>query len=407
MNQVWSQSLDYARDVFFYDSSMGKAKDYYYQYSPLLYIVSGYAGHGLHVVIACPEGTSLHIAKKNIELELSINLNRPYLSRLEVINEEKALKQYLAANEVDIIVIEETFIEANLELFQKYKNKIMIFNSNNIKSAKPLKNELVPLAWHFNYSMNSISAELIKVWHLRDKYRSYLLFVERTRNFTITFYKRIGFLFLFLLMVFLVTYGYYRRIEKRKYKNLFAFTIALSVFLVSIFSYSKISAYQGYIQKAFYARNDPKVNTLDVINSMDETEVLTKVAALRTLTERFIDFPNDENFTKHKELITEKVLTAMQHEDERVRMWSLAFIANFKDESLVNFIASKSWNTEKSYLVRTRVVRVLGCLENANTNQALLQLAKMEKHPYVVSHLKKICVARELWAQEANRESIP
>lgn len=407
MNQVWSQSLDYARDVFFYDSPLVKAKNYYYQYTPLLFIVSNYAGKGLHVVIACPEGTSLLIAKKNIELEIDFNLDRHYLSRLEIIHDEKLLHQYLEANEVDVIILEETLIENNLDLFQKYKNQIMIFNSNSKKSTKPKKSGLVPLAWQFQYNMNSISTELIKVWHLKEKYRSYLLFVERTRNFTITFYKRIWFLLFLLLISLLIIYGYYRRIEKRNYKNLYVICVSLFVFLLSAFTYSKLSVYQNYLQKAFFVRNNPKISTLDVIKRIDDAEVLTKVASLRTLTERFIDAPNEISFVTHKELITEKILTSLQNEDERVRMWCLAFIANFNDKNLVNFIASKSWDKENSYLVRTRVVRVLASLENAETNQALLQLAKIEKQPYVYYEVRKVCISRGIWSQEENRESIP
>lgn len=400
MNQLWSQSLDYARDVFFYDSSLTKAKDYYYQYSPLLFIVSGYGGKGLHVVIGCPEETSLTIAKRNIELEIDVALNRPYLSRLEIINDESLLRQYLDKNKVDIIILEEAFIDSNLDLFQKYKNQIMIFNGNGNKSTMPKNNDLVPLAWHFNYKMNSISAELIKIWHLRDKYRSFFLFVERTRNYTISFYKRIGFLILLLLVSLLILYGYYRRVKDTKFKRTLVVLTVFLVFSAIVFMNSKISAYQDYLQKAFYVRHNPKVSTLEVINKIDNIDVLTKVAALRTLTERFIDLPKDENFIRYKELITEKVLTSLFHEDERVRMWCLDFIAKFKDESLVNYIASKSWDKETSYLVRTRLVRVLGSIKNINTDQALLQISKHEKHPYVISHLKKIFVMRANWPEE-------
>jgi len=170
---------------------------------------------------------------------------------------------------------------------------------------------------------------------------------------------------------------------------------------------SKISTYQDFLRKSYYMRHNSKVSTLDLIHKVDAEDTLTKVAALRALTERLIDSPTDQNFVRNKELITEKVLTSLLHEDERVRMWCLSFIAKLNDESLVNFIANKSWVNEKSYLVRTRVVRVLGSMKNASTDLALKIISSFEAHPYVISHLKKILVMRENWPEEVKFESAP
>jgi len=406
-NQLWSQSLDYARDVFFYDKPLSNVKDYYYHYSPLLYHISGYGGKGLHVVIACPEETSLTIAKRNIELEINVLINRPYLRRLETIHDEQELRKFLKLNDVDVIIMEEAFVSNTIDLIQKYKNRVMLFNGNSNKSTKPLTNELVPLSWHFNYKLSNIASELIKIWHLKDQNRSFLLFVERARNFTISFYKRWGFLILISLVSILVIYGFYRRIGRRKFRFIFVLIVGLLVVLSLSIVVSKIVTYQDFLRKSYYMRHNSKVSIVDLIHKVDAEDTLTKVAALRALTERFIDSPTDQNFIRNKELITEKVLTSLLHEDERVRMWCLSFISKFNDESLVNFIANKSWVNEQSYLVRTRVVRVLGSMKNASTDQALKIISSFEAHPYVISHLKKILVMRENWPEEVKFESAP
>ena len=401
-----AQSLDYARDVFFYDSSLVPAKNFYYQYSPLLSLIQVYAGKGLNVVVICPEQTPMTIAKKNIELEIAYEFNRPYLSNLNIFNSSTIFKEFLLKNKVDVIIMEESYVEELADIREKHLDRIMVFNSegkliNNSKQVPLVRNW-----WHYNFKLDSISKELIKVWHSKENYRTFILFIERSKNFTISLHKRPSIIIFFLLLGFVVVSGFYYRFKQIHLHRYFLGAMATLLLLTLLTGYYKEKTYQGFVNNVYTDRN-PKLKTLeDIMVALEESDILVKVACLRSITERLIDGKEESYLKKNAGLISDKMKVLLSHEDERVRMWSIAVMANLKDENLINFLAQKNWDSEDSYLVRTRVVRALAAFQNQNTNEALIKLAKFEQHPYVYTELRSLCIERDIWAKGEPIESV-
>lgn len=394
-----AQSLDYARDVFFYESPLENFKNYYYQNSPLLSVMHSYGGKGLNVVVVCPEATPISTAKLNIQLDLNIEFNRPYLSNLNFINTPESLRDFLKKHAVDIIIIEESFVLELSDIRKSYPNQVMVFSG----SAKIIKNadlvEKVRPWWHYSFKMDSISKELIKVWHNQETYCSFILFIERTKNFTISIHKRLPVIFFLILLGLIIVCGYYRRLPKVIHKRLFLGFLTFVILVIGIGGYCKFLIYQGFVGQVNYFRYAPKDRVEKIFELTENPDVLKKVIALRSLTERIIAQKDVDYYKNNLPIISEKLKILMAHEDERVRMWCLELISNLKDESLINYVASLNWQQENSYLVRTRVVRVLGAMQNENTDSALRQIVKFESHPYAFTELRDVCIERGFWWQ--------
>lgn len=402
---IKAQSLDYARDVFFNDT-LKPAKDYYYQYSPLLSTMEVYRGKGLNVVILCSESTPMNIARKNIELETSYDLNRPYLCNLNTFHTLDKFHEFISKNKVDVIIIEDIFIKDLGDLLNIYSNRIFVFNGESKLFKKPVFVENIRPWWHFTFKMDSISTELIKVWRFNERYRTFLVMIERTKNFTVTIHKRWTVIIFFSLFALMVLNGYYQRIKRSRFSKtlipIFGFVI---VFLCS-FMFISIQTYQDFTRSVLQFKNKELKDLNEVLILIDSKEPLAVVIGLRSLTERLISNTEEAFFQNHTELLTEKLKLLTKHSDERVRMWSLTVISKLKNESLINWVAQEDWSKESDYLVRTRVVRVLATLSNNETDKALLQMKSYEKHPYVFGELRVICLERNLWSQGESVDTV-
>ena len=396
---IKAQSLDYARDVFFYDFPLVSVKNFYYQYSPLLAMIQDYGGKGLSVVVVCQEKAPIAIARKNIELESFFEQKRPYLRDLRFFYSTAIFRDFLKNNVVDMIIIEETFSDEVADIIIAHPNEIMIFNGDGKLLTNPKSVTTVRNWWHYNFRMDDISKELIKVWHSKEKYRTFLLFMERSKNLSISVHKRVSVILFFLILGVIIISGFYYRLKLFWQKRFFLGICATLFLLTAVFVCFNFLKYQEFVNDVYSERANPPKSLPEVLVALENQNVLKKVAALRSITERLIVHEDQEYFKQHMAAFAESMKIYIDDKDERVRMWSIAVITQLNEESLINFLASKQWEQEESYLVRTRVIRALATLENQNTNAALLQIAKFEKHPYVFTELREICLERKIWAK--------
>lgn len=403
---IKAQSLDYARDVFFNDNALKPVKDFYYQYSPLLSTIEVYRGKGLNIAILSSESTPFTTAKKNIELETSYDINRPYLCNLNIFHTLDDFHGFIGKSKVDVIIVEEVFVKELNEVLQKFANRTIVFNGESKSFKKPAKVENIRPWWHYAFKLDSISTELIKIWRFNEQYRTFLVMIERTKNFTVTVHKRWTVILFFGLISIMALNGYYQRIKRNNSGKKFLPLMGIVLFILSTCMFISIKKYQDFTRSVFQFKNKELKTSNEVLALLDNKESLTIIIGLRSLTERLISNLEEVSIQNNNELLTEKLKLLARHSDNRVRMWSLTVISKLKNESLINWVAQEDWSKEPDYLVRTRVVRVLAALSNKDTDNALIQMKKYEKHPYAIGELREICLERNLWLQGEPVDSV-
>lgn len=243
------------------------------------------------------------------------------------------------------------------------------------------------------------SSGLIKVWHAKENLRNQILFLERTKNFNLTLHYRYEvFIFLLVLLTF-IFYGYYLRMKRRGYRVLYLFVLIPFLTLVLVLSLSAYLKFRDYYNQVNNIRVQKSIEIKQVLNDMQTKKPLDICVILRALIERIKDNPEEPNIKKDKQYVLEIIMPLNHHPDERVRMLSIDLLGRLNDENYLKAICQQNWSQESSYLVRSRLVRTFGAMQNEDGDKALLAIKEYEKHPYVFYELRDYCLQRQIWLE--------
>jgi len=417
-NSIYSQTLDYARDIFFFEGQGKKIRDFYYYYSPLSAYMQNYNGRGLNVVFAGKKGSPIKIGESNIKLELH---NYGYLRDLIIIQDLDELIKHINESKVDVIIVEEDFKEKIKEIALAKGIVLMVYKGFASINKHPKHDKSIPELWHYSFKLNSISRELRLIWNAREKYRNFYLYASQSKEYLI-YYQNFIWLGIFVLgLIVFSLYGFILRWKNSNKKIILfwaggtvlcisgyiAFSIVSKIYLMNdYYRQVQVSRVENRLSKSSADKNltDEKLKEFLAINRKNRSEVygrfsqivgqlkskdtLTVVGALRALTEISMDSKLKGFIKINEQEIFEKLKVLIAHKDARVRMWILTLIEKNQNFEWLKYMMDKNIKDDPSYLVRSRYVRNLEYIQKTETLNELRLMLKKEKHPYVLGEIK-------------------